>query len=69
MALSKAELSSNANFQIYSANLLANLSEPHFPVRKVDRITPATQRLSAHDAAHGRYLLINPKMWYRTSSY
>ena len=41
MALSKAELSSNANVQIYSANLLADLSEPHFPVSKVDGITPA----------------------------
>lgn len=69
MALSKAELSSNANVQIYSANLLADLSEPHFLVRKMDRITPAAQGLSAHDEAQGRCLLINPKIWYRTSTY
>ena len=65
MALSKAELSSDANVQMYSANLLANLSKTHFPVSKVDRITPASQGLNAHDTAHGRCLLTSPKIWYK----
>ena len=47
MALSKAELSSDANVQMYSANLLVNLSKTHFPVSKVDGITPASQGLNA----------------------
>lgn len=54
MALSKAELSSNANVLMYSVNLcyLANLSEPHFPVSKTEGIMPASERHDSHDTAY-----------------